>query len=113
MGEGGEFPDNRFAALDEALRLIGFSRSEWKSILRVLARAEGVFLKFCVGDISIEYNIGSDFSIEEGAVDWIQMVFRVWRDNVEKRATYTYEMRELKAIARDKKIKIHKRQNLY
>ena len=106
MSEGGIFPDNRFAALDELLRLLGFRRFEWQSLFKVLSRANCGFLEFCIGDVSIEVNIGSGASIGDGEDDWVRIVFRVWKDNVEKSAVYTFEMKELKALDKEKKMKI-------
>jgi len=106
MSKSGIFPDNRFAALDEFLKLLGFGRYEWQSLFKVLSRADCGFLEFCIGDVAIEVYVGSGDSVGEGEGDWIRIIFRVTKDNVEKSATYTYEMTELKALSKGKKLKI-------
>jgi hypothetical protein len=99
------FPDNRFIALDEFLNLLGFRRFEWQSLFKVLSKAGCGFLEFCIGDLVIEINVGSgdSFGIEEG--DWIQIIFHKFKNNIEKSATYTFNMSELKALDRERKLK--------
>lgn len=106
MEKSDVFPDNRFSALDEFLKLLGFSRFEWRSLFKVINRANCGFLKYYVGDVTIEVNIGSGESIGEGEDDWIQIIFRRTKDNVEKSAIYSFEINELKKLS--KKIKIRK-----
>lgn len=106
LSESGIFPDNRFAALDEFLRLLGISRFEWVSLFKVLSRANCGFLEFMLGDVLIEVHIGSGTSIGDGEDDWVRIVFRVVKDNVEKSAVYTFEMMELKALDKGKQLKV-------
>ena len=106
MSGGVIFPDNRFTALDEFLKLLGFNRYEWQSLFKVLSKADSGFLEFCIGDVTIEAFVGSGDSIGEGEGDWMRIIFRVFKDNVEKSAIYSFEMRELKALGEEKKLKI-------
>jgi len=77
---------------------------------RLFSRSSGELtgdvLEFCIDNVPIEVHIGSGTSVGEGEDDWVQIVFRVVKDNVEKSAVYTFEMMELKALDRGKKLKI-------
>ena len=97
------FPDNRFVALDEFLRLLGISRFEWSPLFKILSRASGGFLEFHIGNVTVEVNIGFGSSDGAGEDDWMNIVFRVAKDNVEKFAVYTFEMSELKALEKENK----------
>ena len=105
MDKFGVFPDNRFLALDQFLKLLGFSKFEWGSLFKIINRANCGFLEFKIGDASIEVNIGSGESLGEGEGDWITIIFRRTKDNVEKAATYYFEVNELKRLSKITKIK--------
>jgi len=100
------FPDNRFIALDQFLNLLGFRRFEWQSLFKIFSRANCGFLEFKIGDVEIEVSIGSGESLAQGEDDLLRIVFRRTKDNVEKIATYAYELTELKALGKEKKMKI-------
>jgi len=106
MSESSVFPDNRFIALDQFLNLLGFKRFEWQSLFKVFSRANCGFLEFKIGDVDIEVNIGSGESMAQGQEDLLRIIFRRTKDNVEKTATYAYELTELKALNKEKKMKI-------
>ena len=106
MSESSVFPDNRFIALDQFLNLLGFKRFEWQSLFKVFSRANCGFLEFKIGDVDIEVSIGSAESIVQSEEDLLRIIFRRTKDNVEKTATYSYELTELKALGKEKKIKI-------
>ena len=99
------FPDNRFVALDQFLKLLGFRSFEWDSLFKVFNKANCGFLEYRLGDITVEVNLGSGASIAQGENDWIRLVFRVSKDNVEKSAVYTFEMNELKKLTKRNKIR--------
>lgn len=106
MEESDLFPTNRFVALDEFLNLIGFGKFEWQSLFKVLSKAGYGFLEFCIGDIVIEVNVCSDDLYGGvGKDDLIQIIFRKFKNNIEKSATYTFNISELRALDRDKKLK--------
>ncbi len=101
------FPDNRFLALDQFLKLLGFSKSEWDSLFKIINRANCGFLEFKIGDVSIEINIGSGESLGEGEGNWITIIFRRTKNNVEKSATYSFEINELKRLSKMTKKNMH------
>ena len=106
MSESSVFPDNRFVALDQFLSLLGFKRFEWQSLFKVFSRANCGFLEFKIGDVDIEVNIGSGESITQDENNFLRIIFRRTKENVEKTATYAYELTELKALGKEKKMKI-------
>ena len=106
MNESDIFPDNRFIALDQFLNLLGFRRFEWQSLFKILSRSNCGFLEFKIGDMEIEVNIGSGESLAQCEDDLLRIIFRRTKDNVEKTATYAYEITELKALGKEKKMKI-------
>lgn len=106
MSESSVFPDNRFVALDQFLNLLGFRRFEWQSLFKVFSRANCGFIEFKIGDVDIEVNIGSGESIAQDEKNLLRIIFRRIKDNVEKTATYAYELTELKALGKEKKMNI-------
>ena len=100
LNETGVFPDNRFVALDQFLKLLGFSKFEWDALYKVINKADCGFLEYRLGDVTIEVNVGSGDSLAQEEGDWIRLVFRVVKGNVEKSAVYTFEMNELKKLAK-------------
>ena len=106
MSESSVFPDNRFVALDQFLNLLGFRRFEWQSLFKVFSRANCGFIEFKIGDMDIEVNIGSGESIAQDEKNLLRIIFRRIKDNVEKTATYAYELTELKALGKEKKMNI-------
>ena len=107
MSKTGIFPDNRFVALDQFLKLLGFSGFEWESLFKVFNKANSGFLEHRLGDVTVEVNLGSGESIAQGEDDWIRLVFRRTKNNVEKSAVYIFEMKELKRLAKGNTIKKH------
>lgn len=107
MSLSDKFHENRFAALEEFLSIVGLKRSEWASLFKVLRKANCGFIKFCISDdVSIEVHVGSGPSLGEGFDDWIRIEFKVVKDRVEKSTVYTFEVIELEALDREKQLKI-------
>ncbi len=105
MSKKGLFPDDRFVAFDQFLKLFGFSKIEWHTLFKVLNCANCGFLKFYFGDISVEIKVGSGESLGKGENDWLQLIFLRIEDYVEKTTTYTFEISELKNLRRKTTIK--------
>lgn len=98
LSETGIFPDNRFIALNQFLGLLGFSKFEWDALFKLISKANCGFLEYRIGDVNIEVNIGSGDSLAEEENDWIRLVFRFIKNNVEKTAVYTFKMNELETL---------------
>jgi len=82
-----DFPHNRYEALEESRRLLGIAEPDFRSLLKVIGRAEFGTLDFSFGKVSISLN-----SCGEGEV-----CLRVGLEHgsIGKSAEYTFRLSEL------------------
>lgn len=104
MGALNVFPDNRFVALNEFLKILRLKKPELDALFKVLSNANCGFFHFRICDLSIDINIGSGESITEDEEDWVQVKFEMSKNNIEKSAIYTFKIMELKTITEKQNI---------
>jgi hypothetical protein len=95
------FPENRFAALEEAQRLVCFAPHEWAYFLKILQKADG-WLSFTHGPwLTIMWS-----RHEED--DKLHLTLEFRRHSVERGVTYTFSLSELAALGKHKRLKADK-----
>jgi hypothetical protein len=79
--------DNRYHALEETRRLLGFKKSQWKSLLSALSKTDNGWFEFKQGD----FRITLEKFVE---IDELHMEIKLDRNNVVKTLDYRYDLRE-------------------
>jgi hypothetical protein len=100
------FPENRFVALEELSNLLGFTRSEWTSLCKLLKKADEGFLEFYVGDMTVTIQTGKDFETVNDCDRWIRISYTLVRDKIETHVVHNFGIRELEALSRKKNLKV-------
>jgi hypothetical protein len=49
------FPDNRYAAIEEIRRLLGFTKAEWKTLLHALSKTDNGWLQYMFADVTVDF----------------------------------------------------------
>jgi hypothetical protein len=49
------FPDNRYAAIDEIRRLLGFTKAEWRTLLHALSKTDNGWLQYMFADVTVDF----------------------------------------------------------
>jgi len=93
-----EFPKSRFQALEEAEKLMCLTPREWECFFRILLKADG-WLSFSRGDMSIEW-------MRHKEDDALCLMLTRSSGHVEKSATYTFKVKELAILAKNKQLGI-------
>ena len=79
--------DNRYHALEETRMLLGFKKSEWKSLLIALSKTDNGYFEFLQGELRI--------SIEKFVdIDELHMEIKTEKNGVGKALTYCYDLGE-------------------
>ncbi len=47
------FPDNRYTAIEEVRRLLGFTKPEWKVLLRILSKTDSGWLQYTFASVKV------------------------------------------------------------
>lgn len=107
------FPQNRFAALDEIEKLLGFKTLELLHFFKVLCKAEDGFIRYRIGYLFIEFMLdrplicldmqsedkcGSGKAQGEHEQNEIRISFELERNGVEKTVAYRFTVKELAAF---------------
>ena len=79
--------DNRYHALEETRRLLGFKKSQWKSLLSALSKTDNGWFEFKQGD----FRITLEKFVE---IDELHMEIKLDRNNVVRTLDYRYDLRE-------------------
>jgi hypothetical protein len=80
--------EDRYVALEETRRMLGFTKSEWKSLLVALSKTDNGWLQFMRGELTIDIKKFVD-------IDELHMRFELKRkENVTRTASYIYELNE-------------------
>ncbi len=80
--------DNRYVALDEMRRMLGFKQSEWKCLLIALSKTDNGWLEFMHGDLTI--NIEKFVDIDE-----LHLYVKSEKGKTVKTVEYTYDLNEV------------------
>ncbi len=78
---------NRFFALDETRRLLGFKKSEWNSLLCVFFKADNGWLEVMSGDLQVTFEKFEN-------TNSLHMEVKSGKEKAVKRITYTYDLRQ-------------------
>jgi hypothetical protein len=79
--------DNRYYALEETRMLLGFKKSEWKSLLVALSKTDNGWFEFMQGEFRITIEKFVD-------INELHMQIRSEKKGVEKALTYSYDLAE-------------------
>jgi hypothetical protein len=50
-----DFPNNRYAAIEEIRTLLGFTKAEWKALLRALSKTDNGWLQYMFGNVTLDF----------------------------------------------------------
>lgn len=79
--------DNRYHALEETRMLLGFKKSEWKSLLIALSKTHNGYFEFMQGELRV--------SIEKFVdINELHMEIKTEKNGVGKALTYCYDLVE-------------------
>lgn len=79
--------DNRYHALEETRRLLGFKKSQWQSLLTALSKTDNGWFEFKQGD----FRITLEKFVE---IDELHMEIKLEKSNVVRTLDYRYDLRE-------------------
>ncbi len=79
------FPDDRYAAMEAARTLLGFSRAEWKILLHALSKTNNGWLNFIFGDIHLDFKKSVN-------VDEIHLLISNRKGRTVKSLKYVYDL---------------------
>jgi hypothetical protein len=79
--------DNRYVALEETRRLLGFKKSEWKSLLAALSKTDNGWFEFMRGDLTVLFEKFAD-------IDEMHLEIKFDKDKVVKTINYAYDLSE-------------------
>lgn len=94
------FPRNRFDALDEIQKLLGFTQTEWHAFFRIIRKADDGFLEFNRGGLMVQFALWSE---EEKKVN---LSIEFLKRKLGKSATYEYSLEELEAFSLQRGLKV-------
>ncbi len=95
-----EFPENRYDALEEVQKMLGFNSMEWKIFFKVLRKADDGFLEIHLGDLQIQFALWSE---DEKRV---HLSLEYQKERTGKSATYEYSINELEAFSSGRKLRL-------
>lgn len=95
-----DFPENRYDALEEVQKLLGFNSSEWKGFFKILRKADDGFLEVHLGDLQIQFALWSEDEKK------VHLSLEYQKERTGKSATYEYSINELEAFSSGRKLKI-------
>lgn len=79
--------DNRYHALEETRMLLGFKKSEWKSLLIALSKTDNGWFEFMQGEFRITVEKFAD-------INELHMEVKTEKNGVGKALTYCYDLAE-------------------
>jgi hypothetical protein len=79
--------ENRYDALDEVRSLLGFKKSEWRSLLIALAKADNACFDFVLGDCTLRF----EKFIE---INELHMELKFVKGKLTKTFDYAYDLNE-------------------
>ena len=79
--------DNRYHALDETRMLLGFKKSEWKSLLIALSKTDNGWFEFMQGEFRVTIEKFVD-------INELHMEIKTEKKGVVKALTYCYNLGE-------------------
>ena len=83
-----DLPEDRYLTLEETRRMLGFKKSEWKSLLIALSKTDNGWLQFMRGELTIDFKKFVD-------IDELHMHYELKKnENVTKTANYVYGLIE-------------------
>lgn len=94
------FPGNRYDALEEIQKLLGFSQIEWQAFFRIIRKADDGFLEFNRGGLIVQFALWSE---DEKRVN-LSIEFQ--KEKLGESATYEYSLEELEAFSHKRGLKI-------
>ncbi len=94
------FPGNRYDALEEIQKLLGFNQIEWQAFFRIIHKANDGYLEFNRGGLTIQFALWS----EDGKR--VNLSIESHQRKFGKSATYEYSLEELEAFSARKKVKV-------
>lgn len=96
----GKFPGNRYDALEEIQKVLGFSQNEWQAFFRIIRKANDGYLEFNRGGLNVQFALWSE---DEKKVS-LNIEFQ--KNRSEKSATYEYNLDEIEAFSEKKKLRV-------
>jgi hypothetical protein len=96
----GEFPGNRYCALEEIQKVLGFSRIEWQTFFKIIRKANDGYLEFNRGGLNVQFALWSEDEKK------VSLNIEFHKNKSEKSATYEYSLDELEAFSVRKRLKV-------
>lgn len=96
------FSQNRFRALEELQRILGFRRIDMMNLLKIVLKSDDCLLNFSLGDITVQLLRGSEAWTEndgneqnEEYEDIVQLIMWLHKENFEEALSYKFGTNEL------------------
>ncbi len=83
--------DNRYHALEETRMLLGFKKSEWKSLLTALSKTDNGWFEFMQGKFSVTME-------KFDGINELHMEIKTEKNGVGKALTYCYDLADLTKV---------------
>jgi hypothetical protein len=100
MALPGRFPVNRYNALEEIQKVLGFSQIEWQAFFRIIRKANDGYLEFSRGGLNVQFALWSEDEKK------VSLNIELQKNKTEKSATYEYSLTELEAFSKRKQLKV-------
>jgi hypothetical protein len=95
-----KFPQNRYTALEEAQKLLGFKEAEMRLLFSILRKAEDCILEFSFGDLSVRFELWQEDEKK------ITMSLELERERRVNSVTHEYSLKELEDFSQKRKLQI-------
>ena len=86
-------PDDRYVAIEDVRKIVGFSTAEWKCLLQGLSKTHNGWLQFVYGELTIDFKKIIDLNELH-----MKLELRTHK-NVTKTAKYIYDLAEFTRIS--------------
>jgi hypothetical protein len=84
-----DLPDNSYLAFEEIRALLGFTKAEWRVLLRALSKTGNGWLQFMLGDVTV--NVKKIVDTNE-----LHLTLEMKKGNMTKQTKYRYNLNTVK-----------------
>jgi hypothetical protein len=83
-------PQNRYDAIEEIRKVLGFGKTEWKCLLKALAKTDSGWLQFMFGNVCVDFKKVAD-------VEELHLHVRSAEGKTKKAIDYTFDLNDFAA----------------
>jgi len=80
-------PSDRYDAIEELRKILGFKKAEWKYLLIALAKTDNGWLQFMFGNVRVDLKKAAD-------IDELHVNVKSQSGRTRKAVDYTYDLKE-------------------